>query len=658
MREPASPILMLARSASDLVLHLLGLRGASLQRPAERRQHLLTAVAFGLPLSLGFALFNLYTGFIVLAAVEALASLLLLSALWLLRRGERALAWAESITLVWGGSISCALVVFGGIEGSGALWIFAYPYLAFFLKPHGTAWLISLAWLSSCVLLLAAGDAIPAAWPYSDMYKGQMAGALLFATLVAAAFNLARVRFAQQLEQRVAENTEKARAYLEELQYLATRDAVTALPNRAGLLQSLEDTLAACDPAREVVIAISLRVERFPETLNVIGEEAGDRLARHIAGALALHLDADGVLGRTRADEFVAFQRAERDPATPERVMTALHGISLSFTIDGLPVHVDHIVGCAVFPEHATSADDLLRRAEQAMMQARARRVSLWRYDDKLDQAFHRSTRLFGELREALARDALEVWFQPQHCLQTGRVVGAEALARWPRADGTFVSPGEFIPVAEQSGLIKPLSDLVLRRFFDAATSFHGRGLQLRCSVNLSARNLTDPDTLELLRRLLDESGLPPAQIVVELTESSFADDPQHLMRTAHALRSLGVWQSIDDFGTGYSSLAYLRDLPVDELKIDQVFVRNLAEGSRSAPLVEAMIRLAHTLGLEVVAEGIEEKTAERFLADRGCDTGQGFLYAPAMPPNLFIDYVRSSTAREPRPPASVSSEG
>jgi diguanylate cyclase (GGDEF)-like protein len=658
MREPASPILMLARSASDLVLHLLGLRGASLQRPAERRQHLLTAVAFGLPLSLGFALFNLYTGFIVLAAVEALASLLLLSALWLLRRGERALAWAESITLVWGGSISCALVVFGGIEGSGALWIFAYPYLAFFLKPHGTAWLISLAWLSSCVLLLAAGDAIPAAWPYSDMYKGQMAGALLFATLVAAAFNLARVRFAQQLEQRVAENTEKARAYLEELQYLATRDAVTALPNRAGLLQSLEDTLAACDPAREVVIAISLRVERFPETLNVIGEEAGDRLARHIAGALALHLDADGVLGRTRADEFVAFQRAERDPAPPERVMTALHGISLSFTIDGLPVHLDHIVGCAVFPEHATSADDLLRRAEQAMMQARARRVSLWRYDDKLDQAFHRSTRLFGELREALARDALEVWFQPQHCLQTGRVVGAEALARWPRADGTFVSPGEFIPVAEQSGLIKPLSDLVLRRFFDAATSFHGRGLQLRCSVNLSARNLTDPDTLELLRRLLDESGLPPAQIVVELTESSFADDPQHLMRTAHALRSLGVWQSIDDFGTGYSSLAYLRDLPVDELKIDQVFVRNLAEGSRSAPLVEAMIRLAHTLGLEVVAEGIEEKTAERFLADRGCDTGQGFLYAPAMPPNLFIDYVRSSTAREPRPPASVSSEG
>jgi diguanylate cyclase (GGDEF)-like protein len=658
MREPAPPIPMLAHSASNLLLHLLGLRGASLQRPAERRQHLLTAVSIGLPLSLGFSLFNLHTGFIVLAAIEALASLLLLAALWLVRRGEHAIDWAESVTLVWGGSVCCALVVFGGIEGSGALWIFAYPYLAFFLKPQGTAWLISLAWLSSCVLLLAAGDAIPAAWPYSDVYKVQMAGALLFATLVAAAFNLARARFAQQLEQRVAENTEKARAYLEELQYLATHDAVTALPNRAGLLQLLEGTLAACDPAREVVVAVSLRLERFPETINVIGEEASDLLARHIAGALALHLDADAVLGRTRVDEFVVFQRAERNPTTPDRVMTALHDIPLGFTIDELPVHVDHIVGCAVFPEHAAGADELLRRAEQAMMQARARRVSLSLYDDQLDQVFHRRTRLFGELREALARDALEVWFQPQHCLQSGRVVGAEALARWPRADGTFVSPGEFIPVAEQSGLIKPLSDLVLRRFFDAATSFHGRGMPLRCSVNLSARNLTDPDTLELLRQLLDRSGLPPAQIVVELTESSFADDPQHLMRTAHALRSMGVRQSIDDFGTGYSSLAYLRDLPVDELKIDQVFIRSLAEGSRSAPLVEAVIRLAHTLGLEVVAEGIEETATEQFLAARGCDTGQGFLYAPAMPANLFIDYVRSSTAREPRLPATSRFEG
>ena len=253
----------------------------------------------------------------------------------------------------------------------------------------------------------------------------------------------------------MAKNTEKARAHLEELQYLAAHDAITALPNRAGLLQLLEGTLAACDPAREAVVAVSLRMERFPETINVIGEEASDRLARHIAGALALHLDAD-----------------------------------------------------------------------------------------------------------------------------------------------------------------------------------------------------------ELLRQLLDRSGLPPAQIVVELTESSFADDPQHLMRTAHALRSMGVRQSIDDFGTGYSSLAYLRDLPVDELKIDQVFIRSLAEGSRSAPLVEAVIRLAHTLGLEVVAEGIAEKAAEQFLAACGCDTGQGFLYAPAMPANLFIDYVRNSTAREPRLPAASRSEG
>jgi diguanylate cyclase (GGDEF)-like protein len=646
MSETASRILVLARSASDLLLHLLGLRGAGPQRSAERREHLLTAIAIGMPLSLGFSLFNALAGFVELAIVEAAASLLLLPALWLASRGERALDMAETITLAWGGLVSCALVVLGGIEGSGALWVFAYPYLAFFLKPQGTAWMVSLAWLGACLLLLAFGDAIPGAWPYSSLYKVQMAGALLFATLVAAAFNLVRVRFAHQLEQRVAENTERARTYLEELQYLAGHDVITTLPNRAGLTQALGSVLSECDRDRHVVVAVCLRLERFPETLNVIGEDAGNRLARHIASALSLHLDSHGVLGRSRLDEFFAFQRADLNQATTERVVTALRDIPLSFTIDGLPIHVDHVVGCAIFPQHATAPDELLRRAEQAMMQARARRTNLSLYDDQLDRAFLRKTRLFGELREALSRDSIDVWFQPQHCLRTGRVVGAEALARWIRPDGSQVSPGEFIPIAEESGLIKPLAERVLRRFFASASMFSNRGLDLRVSVNLSARNLADSETLEQLRRLLEQSGVDPARVVVELTESSFADDPEHLMQTAQRLREAGLRQAIDDFGTGYSSLSYLRDLPVDELKIDQVFIRGLAEGSRSASLVEAVITLAHTLGLEVVAEGVEDTEAERFLADRGCEVAQGFLYAPAMPAHLFVDYVRGVQAR------------
>ena len=647
MSEPGTRVATLARQANSLLVYLLGLRGSSAVVSTERGQHLLTALAIGLPLSLAFALFNYAAGFHALALVEAAASLLLLPALWLQRGGARLMNAAEWLALAWGATISLALVVFGGVEGSGVLWAFAFPFLAFFLKPQGTAWLVCLAWLGLALMLLALGSSIPAAWLHSPEFKAQLAGSLLFATLLAAAFNLVRSRFEQQLAERVAENTSKARAYLEELQYLAEHDLVTGLRNRAGLLLALEAAVADVDPELESIVAVSLRLERLPETFNVVGEDAGDRLVQHVAHALSLRVGEGGVLGRTRLDEFIAFQRIDRALATPERVMGALRNLPLSFTVDGLPIYLDHVSGSATFPDHTDNARDLLRKAEQAMIQARARRVDTALYDGQLDHNFRQRTRLFGELREALSRERLDIWFQPQFCLRTGKLSGAEALARWIRPDGSMVPPGDFIPLAEQSGLIKPLGELMLRRFFASAAQLRDQGLDLRCSVNLSARNLVDPQTLSVLAKLLAGSGVPADRVVVELTESSFADEPEFLMRTAFELRSMGIRQSIDDFGTGYSSLAYLRELPVDELKIDQVFLRQFDETGRSASLVRAMIGVAHTLGLEVVAEGVEDEAAERFLVRHGCDFGQGFLYAPAMPLDQFVDYARRTAPRE-----------
>ncbi|MCX7200560.1 MAG: GGDEF domain-containing phosphodiesterase [Proteobacteria bacterium] len=650
MSEPGTRVATLARQANSLLvylLYLLGLRGSSAVVSTERGQHLLTALAIGLPLSLAFALFNYAAGFHALALVEAAASLLLLPALWLQRGGARLINAAEWLTLAWGATISLALVVFGGVEGSGVLWAFAYPFLAFFLKPQGTAWVVCLAWLGLALMLLALDSSIPAAWLHSPEFKAQLASSLLFATLIAAAFNLVRSRFEQQLAERVAENTSKARAYLEELQYLAEHDLVTGLRNRAGLLLALEAAVAGADPELESIVAVSLRLERLPETFNVVGEDAGDRLVQHVAHALSLRVGEGGVLGRTRLDEFIAFQRIDRALATPDRVMGALRNLPLSFTVDGLPIYLDHVSGSATLPDHTDNARDLLRKAEQAMIQARARRVDTALYDGQLDHNFRQRTRLFGELREALSRESLDIWFQPQFCLRTGKLSGAEALARWIRPDGSMVLPGEFIPLAEQSGLIKPLGELMLRRFFASAAQLRDQGLDLRCSVNLSARNLVDPQTLSVLAKLLAGSGVPADRVVVELTESSFADEPEFLMRTAFELRSMGIRQSIDDFGTGYSSLAYLRELPVDELKIDQVFLRQLDETGRSASLVRAMIEVGHTLGLEVVAEGVENEAAERFLVRHGCDFGQGFLYAPAMPLDQFVDYARRTAPRE-----------
>ena len=628
MSEPGTRVATLARQANSLLVYLLGLRGSSAVVSTERGQHLLTALAIGLPLSLAFALFNYAAGFHALALVEAAASLLLLlPALWLQRGGARLMNAAEWLALAWGATISLALVVFGGVEGS--------------------AWVVCLAWLGLALMLLALGSSIPAAWLHSPEFKAQLAGSLLFATLLAAAFNLVRSRFEQQLAERVAENTSKARAYLEELQYLAEHDLVTGLRNRAGLLLALEAAVADVDPELESIVAVSLRLERLPETFNVVGEDAGDRLVQHVAHALSLRVGEAGVLGRTRLDEFIAFQRIDRALATPERVMGALRNLPLSFTVDGLPIYLDHVSGSATFPDHTDNARDLLRKAEQAMIQARARRVDTALYDGQLDHNFRQRTRLFGELREALSRERLDIWFQPQFCLRTGKLSGAEALARWIRPDGSMVPPGDFIPLAEQSGLIKPLGELMLRRFFASAAQLRDQGLDLRCSVNLSARNLVDPQTLSVLAKLLAGSGVPANRVVVELTESSFADEPEFLMRTAFELRSMGIRQSIDDFGTGYSSLAYLRELPVDELKIDQVFLRQFDETGRSASLVRAMIGVAHTLGLEVVAEGVEDEAAERFLVRHGCDFGQGFLYAPAMPLDQFVDYARRTAPRE-----------
>ena len=561
MSEPGTRVATLARQANSLLVYLLGLRGSSAVVSTERGQHLLTALAIGLPLSLAFALFNYAAGFHALALVEAAASLLLLlPALWLQRGGARLMNAAEWLALAWGATISLALVVFGGVEGSGVLWAFAFPFLAFFLKPQGTAWLVCLAWLGLALMLLALGSSIPAAWLHSPEFKAQLAGSLLFATLLAAAFNLVRSRFEQQLAERVAENTSKARAYLEELQYLAEHDLVTGLRNRAGLLLALEAAVADVDPELESIVAVSLRLERLPETFNVVGEDAGDRLMQHVAHALSLRVGEAGVLGRTRLDEFIAFQRIDRALATPERVMGALRNLPLSFTVDGLPIYLDHVSGSATFPDHTDNARDLLRKAEQAMIQARARRVDTALYDGQLDHNFRQRTRLFGELREALSRERLDIWFQPQFCLRTGKLSGAEALARWIRPDGSMVPPGDFIPLAEQSGLIKPLGELMLRRFFASAAQLRDQGLDLRCSVNLSARNLVDPQTLSVLAKLLAGSGVPANRVVVELTESSFADEPEFLMRTAFELRSMGIRQSIDDFGTGYSSLAYLRE--------------------------------------------------------------------------------------------------
>ena len=621
---------------------LLGVGEANILTAAERRHQVATAIMVGMPVGLGFVFFNYTLGFIRLAWVEGLASVVLLLAAYLLSQHERRVGLAEWLTLLWGGTVTAALVIFGGVEGSGVLWIFAFPFLAFFIKGQRQGWLISLFWIALCGLSLVLASQIESAWNFTPTFGAHLVGAMLWATLIAAAFNVVRAHFVALLKEQVAINTEKARAYLEKLQYLATHDETTALPNRAGLLGQLESAIASGIKDTEIIVVVNLHLERLLDVINIVGERGGQQLIRSVGDTLKQRIGEFGMLARTQADEFVAFYVTDRHNASAHRLQMAFEESPLTFVVEEFPIHLEHTLGCALYPAHSDNAADLLRKAEQALLQARQDKREVSFYDDQLDAKFIRRHRLLGQLRTALAQEELSLYFQPQMDLRTGKIVGAEALARWNRPGNDSVSPSEFIPVAEQSGLIKPFTKWVLNEFFRLMAEWHRTGLNLHFSVNLSARNLSDPDLVVDLATLMVKYGLTSEHIVLELTESSFAEFPDQLMKMATQLNVMGFQQSIDDFGTGYSSLSYLKDLPVNELKIDQSFIRSLTDDASSAAIVLSTIQLAHNLGLKVVAEGIETSEIAEQLKAAGCDIGQGYYFSRPLPPDEFEQFARA----------------
>lgn len=633
---------MIGERAAGLV-RLLGMDTADVVTVDARRQQIRAVVAIALPVGLIFTFYNFAEGFAMLAWVEGGACVLLVLALYLQSRGDKLLLFAEWLAIAWAMLVSVALGVYGGVEGSGVLWIFAFPFLAFFLMGQRSGWLICAGWIALCALAWMSAPQIPDAWSFSTAYITQLLSAMFWAICIAAGFNLVRASFMVLLNERVAANTAKAREYFEKLQYLALHDTVTGLPNRAGILQQLEAAIADGMADNEVIVVMNIRLERLLEISNIVGERGSDDLLRSIGEALGQRIDHPGQLARTRTDEFVAFFRTSRQDATTHRLDQALKEFPQNFPIGDFPIHLEYTAGGALCPTHADNAEDLLRKAEQALLQARASHVAVAVYDDRLDQLFIRRNRLFGQLREALNQGELELWFQPQMDLRSGKIVGAEALSRWRQPGGDFVSPAEFISVAEQSGLIKPFTQWMLTQFFRQVAQWRELGLDLHYSVNLSARNLVDPDILGDLAGHLAQTGVEAGCVVLELTESSFAENPEQFMGMATQLHAMGFRQSVDDFGTGYSSLSYLKDLPVDELKIDQSFTRNLLHDESSAAIVKSTVQLAHNLGLKVVAEGIDNAEVRAALAAAGCDIGQGYHFSQALPPAEFAAFARAA---------------
>jgi diguanylate cyclase (GGDEF)-like protein len=416
-----------------------------------------------------------------------------------------------------------------------------------------------------------------------------------------------------------------------EKEHQAMHDALTDLPNRLQFSEVIERRFEneRSKSTRGAVLLIDL--DRFKEVNDTLGHQTGDALLCQIGPRIQPILPEGGVVARLGGDEFaVMIPDIGADDAV--RIGEAIvEVLQPPFRLDEFNLEVQASIGIAMFPDHGTSADGLIKHADIAMYFAKGRNSGIEIYNAEHDQNSRRRLSLLSELRTALVNGEVVLHYQPKLDLSTGTVIGFEALVRWLHPIFGLIPPAEFVPFAEHTGLIRPLTNFVLRTAATQARAWLDAGIDTAIGVNLSARSLHDGAISTEISHLLLEFSLPANRLQLEITESSIMADPARAKRVLEDLDAMGLHLSIDDFGTGYSSLSYLQDLPVREVKIDMSFVTNVLENPRDRVIVRSTIDLAHHLGLRSTAEGVESAAAQEWLRQAGCDQGQGFHIAPPM---------------------------
>ncbi len=440
----------------------------------------------------------------------------------------------------------------------------------------------------------------------------------------------------------VLDITERADAE-EALRHQALHDALTGLPNRALLHARVAAALGAAPDAPRPLALLLLDLDHFKEVNDTFGHERGDGLLCEVADRLRHVVRAGDTVARLGGDEFVVLLPGA-DAAGATRVAADIRAVlDAPLRVEGQVLRVGASVGIALGPAHGADGTTLLRRADVAMYAAKRARTGHGLYDPAQDGHSPERLALVGALRAAIEGGALTLHYQPQVDLASGRVCGVEALVRWPHPQRGLIPPDAFIPLAEQTGLIAPLTDWVLAEAVRQGRAWQRAGLLLDVSVNLSMWNLHDAALPARVAGLLREHSLPPAWLRLELTESALMVDTDRALDVLARLAALGLRLAVDDFGAGYSSLAYLKTLPVDALKIDKGFVRAMATDARDAAIVGSTVGLGHALGLRVVAEGIEDRATWDLLAGMGCDVAQGYHIARPLPPDALAYWLRDS---------------
>lgn len=422
---------------------------------------------------------------------------------------------------------------------------------------------------------------------------------------------------------------------------LAYVDALTDLPNRTRFLEAFGRLAPGTGGAVLVV-----NVDRFALINNALGHVVGDRLLRAVAGQLAPLVPPGGVLARLWGDQFAfLLEGADADAARrfADAVLAALRD---PVTLDGQRLDIEAGVGVALYPDDGLDAATLLRRAELALAAAKRRHAGVAFAQETGGEPAPEQLSLIGDMRRALAAGEFTLAYQPKLALGSGRIVAVEALLRWQHPERGGIAPARFIPFAEQTGFIREITPWVLETAVRQAAAWHAAGLDIAVSANLSTLDLLDPHLGRRVRDLLERHAVPARRLCLEITESALMDDPALAQAHLDELAGLGIKLSIDDYGVGQASLAYLKSLPVDELKLDRSFVTAITESPRNAAIVESTIMLSHALGLTVVAEGVETPAELRWLREHGCDIAQGYGIGRPMTAAQLQDWLADFAQR------------
>jgi diguanylate cyclase (GGDEF)-like protein len=427
------------------------------------------------------------------------------------------------------------------------------------------------------------------------------------------------------------------------LVHLAHYDALTDLPNRILLLDRLNELIKSAQRSKLKVAVVFIDLDRFKEVNDSLGHGAGDLLLQTLAKRLSSAVRDQDTVARIGGDEFIVLIQGIHDvndvPALAQKLLTCL---IKSVTLNGYELTVTASMGISLYPDDGTNAPELIRNADAAMYQAKDAGRNVYRfYTSDLNARALEMLSMENALRRAIERHEFVLHYQPQVDINSGSVIGAEALIRWNHPELGLVMPGKFIPIAEERGLIVPIGTWVIEEAARQAAIWHNSGTSMPIAVNVSAVQFRQKKFLEELANSVLKHGITPDRLELELTESIIMRDAETTIKVLQNLHESGFQLSIDDFGTGYSSLSYLRRFPIDKIKIDQSFVRAARQDEGSASIVTAIIALARSLKLKVIAEGVETSEQLEMLSAQGCDEAQGFLFSRALGPEEFQKLVR-----------------